>query len=524
MAKPLIRRGSTLRSVPGSIATIDRPRSAVGKTAAATHPKILRALGYARVSSREQALGTSLDDQKNRLEAEAKKRGLRKVDRCFDEAESAIYEKMERREQMMQLMATAQPGDLVLCDKVDRWSRDPEVTYRTMRQLNERGVKIYFVDEGIDPSTPEGDSMLNMRVLMAKEEHKRLRLRTQGTRALLRNQGLYVEGSIPIGLQRPDHPKDRIDANILIPSPDAPIIIDFFKRAAKGWTIAQLVTYAQEKYPGRRWAENKIHPLLRNRVYMGEIKSTDGTWIKGRHAPLVSPELFAQVQQGFAERRTRGNKPLSESRTNEWLLRAFARCLQCGRRMGAVYGYGARGPGIQNDYYACHGKCSARHVRVDAADADVGAQALARLVELRKELAAPPKKESKAEGPAVDFAQARAALTKKRDTLNDMRIEGNVTLEDYHGRMGKLDAQRAKLDAAERAAGLAKRSPLQDEKRRRAALERIAEIEKRWASRTVAQRRAILHSLATSVRIERDKRSVVAWRTAAELADEKIST
>jgi hypothetical protein len=366
--------------------------------------------------------------------------------------------------------------------------------------------------------------MLNMRVLMAKEEHKRLRLRTQGTRALLRNQGLYVEGSIPIGLQRPDHPKDRIDANILIPSPDAPIIIDFFKRAAKGWTIAQLVTYAQEKYPGRRWAENKIHPLLRNRVYMGEIKSTDGTWIKGRHAPLVSPELFAQVQQGFAERRTRGNKPLSESRTNEWLLRAFARCLQCGRRMGAVYGYGARGPGIQNDYYACHGKCSARHVRVDAADADVGAQALARLVELRKELAAPPKKESKAEGPAVDFAQARAALTKKRDTLNDMRIEGNVTLEDYHGRMGKLDAQRAKLDAAERAAGLAKRSPLQDEKRRRAALERIAEIEKRWASRTVAQQRAILHSLATSVRIERDKRSVVAWRTAAELADEKIST
>lgn len=62
-----------------------------------------RVIGYARVSSALQALGTSLADQQATITAYAKGRGL-DVARFYVEAESAVHEKFERREQMQALM------------------------------------------------------------------------------------------------------------------------------------------------------------------------------------------------------------------------------------------------------------------------------------------------------------------------------------------------------------------------------------------------------------------------------------
>lgn len=56
----------------------------------------MRALGYCRVSSLEQATGTSLRDQQAAIEAHAKARGVA-LERCYVEAESGIHENNERR-------------------------------------------------------------------------------------------------------------------------------------------------------------------------------------------------------------------------------------------------------------------------------------------------------------------------------------------------------------------------------------------------------------------------------------------
>src|SRR5579859_887917 len=115
-------------------------------------------LGYARVSSAEQARGTSLQDQQDTIRAYAQKRGLT-VDRMYVEAESGVYEKLERREQMRALLRDASAGDLVLVDKIDRWSRDPAFTHTSVRDLLAKGVKFYAVSDDCDPSTDSGDSM-----------------------------------------------------------------------------------------------------------------------------------------------------------------------------------------------------------------------------------------------------------------------------------------------------------------------------------------------------------------------------
>jgi Resolvase, N terminal domain len=100
-------------------------------------PPIARVLGYARVSSELQGQGSSLRDQQAVIAAHAKAKGL-PTPTFFVESESAIHEKNERRERIRALQAEVRAGDLVVCDKIDRWSRDPEFTYRSIRRHEHR--------------------------------------------------------------------------------------------------------------------------------------------------------------------------------------------------------------------------------------------------------------------------------------------------------------------------------------------------------------------------------------------------
>jgi DNA invertase Pin-like site-specific DNA recombinase len=481
-----------------------------------------RVLGYSRVSSREQALGTSLKDQQNRLEAFAKKRGLGKVQH-FVEAESAVHEKFERREKMQQLMASLLRGDTVLCDKLDRWSRDPEFTYRSMREIREIGARVFFVDEGfdgLDPTTPEGDSMLNMRVLMAREEHKRIKLRMVGTRKLLRNQGFYVEGQTPEGYCRPyAHGSDRRKARhtLVIDEPRAEIVRELFRLSARDWSLSELLAHVQKRDKDRRWEKGGIHKMLRNRIYLGEVKDSNEKWIKGQHDALVSPELFARVQSGFANRRLGGAKAGADSRTKQWLLRGLASCGKCGARMGPGYGGGFGGAKNYVDYYRCNRKCGARYVPIDDVHILVEETILGRLVHLRGEISRASTKPT-GERLTTDFARERLAVERKRELLVDLHLDGKITRDSFDTRMAKLDAERTRIDSAE--AQERRRAPIQDVNVRRALLANVVKLEQAWKAMPVETRRRVIVLLTTSVRIERDQPPVIEWRSPEELAAE----
>jgi hypothetical protein len=96
-----------------------------------------RALGYARVSSVAQTLGSSLEDQQAAIRAHAARLGIGAVT-MYVEAESAGHEAVERRHQMQALMREVRRGDLVICDKLDRWSRDPAFAHTSIRDILRR--------------------------------------------------------------------------------------------------------------------------------------------------------------------------------------------------------------------------------------------------------------------------------------------------------------------------------------------------------------------------------------------------
>lgn len=436
-----------------------------------------RVLGYARVSSVEQTLGTSLQDQQDAIERYAASKGL-KVARFYVESESGIHEKIERREQMRALLADVRYGDLVLCDKLDRWSRDPEFTYGSVRKLLAAGARFYAVGDACDPSTPEGDTMLGFRILFAREEHKRIKQRMVGTRKLLRDRGYYVEGTPPFGYRRNNEAKTRLERNVLVVVPkEAAIVRKAFALYLRGMTMPQLVDEL-----GLRLDTVKI--ILGRRIYTGEIETSKG-WVRGHHEPLIDAATFARAREIASSRRRTGT---GTSETKDWILRDVARCARCGAKMSAAYA----GPkGARRYYYRCSRRCMSRgtrathggHVPVGPAEEAAAAMVLERLVELRDDLAAGPAPE-KRRTKVVDFAARRAELEKRRERLLQTFEDGLSTRERVRERMALLDAER---------------------------------LRKAWRRAPADVRRQIVNQLAEAFMLENGASPAPRWRPVEEL-------
>lgn len=483
-----------------------------------------RVIGYARVSSQDQALGTSLQDQQNAVKAYAKTRGLT-VAHFFVEAESAVHEKFERREQMQELMRSARAGDLILCDKVDRWSRDPEFTYKSMRELREVGAVVFFVGEQLDPSTPEGDTALNFRVLFAREEHKRIRLRMVGTRLLLRDKGLYVEGLPPLGYKRrlPKGQRSKdVEKNALAIDPDGQrLVLELYRRCVGGWSISDLLSWArhQTKAPAetksRAWDKKTINVLLRNRIYLGEIRDTRGVWIRAQHDPIVAPDLFARAQAALDSRRLAGAKPRGDSRTSKWALRDLAICARCGAKMGAAYGAGFGKAKDYIYYYRCTKKCGARYVPIGPSE-DATDQAIVDRITALKDWLAKVPKEASANHPVEDFSLRRTQLAQKRERAIEAFTDGDISRDELRVTTARLDKLRTKLDAEE--ASAARRSSALDPAARKAFLGVVSNLRKAWAEASVAEKRELLATFTSAVRLERDKPPIFVWRSPEEMS------
>jgi site-specific DNA recombinase len=470
-----------------------------------------RCVGYARVSSAEQAVGSSLADQQVAIRAYAKSKGF-EVDRMYVEAESAVHERIEQRVQVQALMRDVRAGDLVLVDKLDRWSRDPEFTYRSVREILAAGAGFYSVSESCDPSTPEGDSALGFRILFAREEHKRIKQRMVGTRQLLRDRGYFADGLVPWGYRRQGG--KGAEKNVLVIVPD---LVDgvrqVFRLCAAGQSFEEIAaTMGLTRF--------RVRSVLRSRMYLGEVRDGKGNWIRGRHEPVVDPATWAEAHAAIASRRQgRARRAPLDAETASWWTRDVARCALCGAKMSSAWA----GPrDARRYYYHCTARtkravrrtgaerCAARYVRVDATEQACDALVLARLTELRAELAKPPKEPS---GPrVVDVEEQRSRLAAKRARTVDAFTEGMIPHPEFRERIARLDEERTKLDA------LAAERPKATLSARRETLRSLAALTRAWKIAGPPIRRSIVARLATRLEIAAGKAPQFVWRSADDLA------
>jgi len=405
--------------------------------------------------------------------------------------------RIEKRIQMQALMATVQKGDLVLVDKIDRWSRDAEFSYSSIRKILEMGASFYAVGDALDPSTPDGDTALGFRILFAREEAKRIKLRLNGTQQILVDRGYYARGLAPWGYQRQEDIRGP-EHNVLVVDPDAAKVVrEAFRMCIDGVALSDIATRTGQH-------RDRIFHALKNRIYLGEMRNARLEWMPARHPAIVDAATFIAAGEALSGRR-HGSRSTrnADARTATWWLRDLARCGACSAKCGASYGQ-------THVYYMCTARCGAAYVRVDHAEASAAPLVEARLVELgealmREETAKPIDDAGRIEG-------KRDRLVAKRSRYVEAYSDGAMSREDFRAAIARLDAERTKLDA------LASEATPVTLEQRREALKGVESIRRAWSAARPRAKRELVGLIARSVSLRKDHDPVFGWMTAEELA------
>ena len=139
------------------------------------------------------------------------------------------------------------------------------------------------------------------------------------------------------------------------------------QRLAETMADRGLRTRVTRRHPDAKIVTDSTwHRILRDPYYVGLIRYKGETF-KGRHEPLVTPELFALVQDVYEER----SAPTRRDRTHFHYLKKQLYCDRCrraGRRNKLVYSVNRGGGGTQYQYYVCigrqKGECNLPHLPV----------------------------------------------------------------------------------------------------------------------------------------------------------------
>ena len=161
----------------------------------------LRAVGYRRVSMREQVDGFSLDAQDNNIRKYAEDHGWEVTGIYTDAGISAKRD--SERPQHMQLMkdAEAHKFDVVIVDKIDRFYRHLGGLLNALDRLKEDNVFFVSVQERLDFTTPWGKLTLTVLGMLAEIYIDNLRQETTKGKVQRARDG-YWNGNIPYGYCR----------------------------------------------------------------------------------------------------------------------------------------------------------------------------------------------------------------------------------------------------------------------------------------------------------------------------------
>src|SRR5271169_5951135 len=173
----------------------------------------MKVYGYCRVSTTEQANGgLSLDTQRQQITGYAMMKGWA-VAEFFVEAGVSGSVPLADRPEGQRMLATLQPGDVIITAKLDRAFRSAADALGTLEQLKDDKIGLHMIDLGGDV-TGNGISKLVFTILsaVAENERDRIRERVRDAKRHRVTQHLYNGGRRPFGFDIVEVP-GRTNAN-----------------------------------------------------------------------------------------------------------------------------------------------------------------------------------------------------------------------------------------------------------------------------------------------------------------------
>lgn len=275
-----------------------------------------RAALYMRVSTDAQfEEGYSIEQQKEMLEAYCKAKRIEEYECYVDPGFSGSN---IERPAMQNLIRDIREGRIthVLVYKLDRLSRSQKDTLYLIEDVfNTHDVTFTSLNENFDTSTPTGKAMLGMMSVFAQLERETIRERTR-----MGMLGRLKEGYWPGGARTPFGYDYDSAQGTLVPNADAARVERCFELLIAGYSPDNIARMLGFKY------DNTVRNILGRKTYLGLIEY-NGVCYPGRHAPLVSQEVFARAQRILDQRAAK------REWTSQYLLTGLLVCGRCGAKM-----------------------------------------------------------------------------------------------------------------------------------------------------------------------------------------------
>ena len=402
----------------------------------------MQAYIYARVSSREQEReGYSIPAQRKLLSEYAVTRDFEVV-HVFIDVESAKNPGRKEFGSMLRLLQNGSECRIVLVEKTDRLYRNRTDSLMFEELIENHGVEVHLVKEGrvISKNSRSQDKFMHdIHVAVAKNYIENLKEEVKKGMREKAEQGIYP-ACPPFGYQN-----NKVARIIEVDPVRAPVLRHIFELYATGHYSLTPLRKAVQAEHGVNFARSYLEKILKNRFYLGYFV-WQGIEYKGTHEPLITVDLFEQVQRVFAGR----TKPKYGKHAF-----AFAGLLVCGHDGCTVT---AEIHKKQYVYYRCsygRGKCDLPYMREEQVSQMLGS--------LLKDIHVPEhavkaivgtigsdQNRFKAERQerAASVRQRLAALRTRMDQMYEDKLDGRIDEEFWSRKMSEWRTQERTLQSA----------------------------------------------------------------------------
>jgi len=313
------------------------------------------------------------------------------IERLYPGSNIIIYDKDEgfsggndNRPSFKQMMADVENEilNMVICYKIDRFSRNVSDFSRYFNILQQHNVAFISATENIDTSTPLGRAMMYICSVFAQMERENIAARVKDNMIELAKSGKWTGGNPPLGLKR-----NKITVNkkshttIKVCEEELPLLNKIFDTFLEGNSLNQIETIFRNNNvlspAGKTLSSTQIHQILSNPHYVNnskevydyfknkgcimaserdEFDGTKGIMVYGRttgsrtkkhikntpdkwivsialHKPLMDSKKWLAVQERFGK-----NKAIKEKKHNFGILDGALRC-KCGGLMKPKHKY-----------------------------------------------------------------------------------------------------------------------------------------------------------------------------------------
>jgi DNA invertase Pin-like site-specific DNA recombinase len=192
--------------------------------------------------------------------------------------------------------------DTIVVYKVDRLTRSLADFAKIVETLDARRVSFVSVTQQFNTTTSMGRLTLNVLLSFAQFEREVTGERIRDKIAASKKKGLWMGGCVPLGYE--------LYNRTLIPHADeARQVRRIFELYLKLGCVSQLKNELEregirsktrihgkgKRCGGNSFSRGALYELLRNRLYLGEIRHHT-RWYPGQHPAIVSKEVFETAQ------------------------------------------------------------------------------------------------------------------------------------------------------------------------------------------------------------------------------------